>query len=269
MPENKYSEYYIWHQKIESPHFAFIDLANIQRNVRKYLEPLSLNNWENEQLSYTSLFRKCAADRFQIYDATEIHGKSNEILMQLKSADSFVLREGVLTNKGGRRKQQGIDILLALDAIAYAFRGIIKSATIFSDDGDFIPLVESLSTQGITVSVVGFGDPTKSVVAGQLQDAADYYRRIDRNAIMSSFDGLLNFRNISEKGFMQELNSFEQKFNEDGTIFGLSNVVQSSFIRLIDNPSSSDLHNMKLRYLEFESEGHARLFEKLKKIDIH
>ncbi len=78
------------------------------------------------------------------------------------------------TDSMGRRKVKGnMDIELAVDAMELAAR--IDHAVLFSGDGDFRPLVESLQRQGVRVSVVSTIRSQPPMIADDLRRQADNF----------------------------------------------------------------------------------------------
>ena len=67
----------------------------------------------------------------------------------------------------GGAKKADWDVGLAVDAIKMSPR--LDSVVIVSGDGDFVPLVEYLQTNGVQVEVVSFGKST----SGKLREAVD------------------------------------------------------------------------------------------------
>lgn len=82
------------------------------------------------------------------------------------------------TDSMGRRKIKGnMDIELAVDAMELAPR--IDHIVIFSGDGDFRPLVESLQRQGVRVSVVSTIRSQPPMIADELRRQADNFIELD------------------------------------------------------------------------------------------
>jgi len=88
------------------------------------------------------------------------------------------------TDAMGRRKVRGnMDIELAVDAMELASR--LDHAVLFSGDGDFRPLVESLQRQGVRVSVVSTIRTPSPMIGDELRRQADNFIELDelRDAI--------------------------------------------------------------------------------------
>jgi uncharacterized LabA/DUF88 family protein len=78
------------------------------------------------------------------------------------------------TDALGRRKVKGnMDIELTVDAMELAPR--MDHAVLFSGDGDFRPLVESLQRQGVRVSVVSTIRSQPPMIADDLRRQADHF----------------------------------------------------------------------------------------------
>lgn len=95
----------------------------------------------------------------------------NGFTMVTKPAKEF-------TDSMGRRKVKGnMDIELAVDAMELAPR--LDHIVLFSGDGDFRPLVESLQRQGVRVSVVSTIRTQPPMIADELRRQADNFIELD------------------------------------------------------------------------------------------
>ena len=82
------------------------------------------------------------------------------------------------TDSLGRRKVKGnMDIELAVDAMELAPH--VDHIVIFSGDGDFRPLVESLQRQGVRVSVVSTIRSQPPMIADDLRRQADNFIELE------------------------------------------------------------------------------------------
>ncbi len=85
------------------------------------------------------------------------------------------------TDSQGRRKVKGnMDIELTVDAMELAPR--VDHIVLFSGDGDFRPLVESLQRQGVRVSVVSTIRSQPPMIADELRRQADNFIELDELA---------------------------------------------------------------------------------------
>ncbi len=95
----------------------------------------------------------------------------NGFTMVTKPAKEF-------TDALGRRKVKGnMDIELAVNAMELAPR--LDHIVLFSGDGDFRPLVESLQRQGVRVSVVSTIRTQPPMIADELRRQADNFIELD------------------------------------------------------------------------------------------
>lgn len=95
----------------------------------------------------------------------------NGFTMVTKPAKEF-------TDSMGRRKVKGnMDIELAVNAMELAPR--LDHIVLFSGDGDFRPLVESLQRQGVRVSVVSTIRTQPPMIADELRRQADNFIELD------------------------------------------------------------------------------------------
>ena len=82
------------------------------------------------------------------------------------------------TDAQGRRRVKGnMDIELAIDVMEMADQ--VDHIVIFSGDGDFRPLVESLQRQGVRVSVVSTIRSQPPMIADELRRQADNFIELD------------------------------------------------------------------------------------------
>lgn len=68
----------------------------------------------------------------------------------------------------GGMKKADWDVGLSIDAIRFS-KSLINTMVLVSGDGDFVPLVEYLKSQGIQMEVISFGRSTSA----KLKEAAD------------------------------------------------------------------------------------------------
>ncbi len=95
----------------------------------------------------------------------------NGFTMRTKPAKEY-------TDSQGRRKVKGnMDIELCVDAMELANR--VDHIVLFSGDGDFRPLVESLQRQGVRVSVVSTIRSQPPMIADELRRQADNFIELD------------------------------------------------------------------------------------------
>jgi uncharacterized LabA/DUF88 family protein len=95
----------------------------------------------------------------------------NGFTMRTKPAKEY-------TDSQGRRKVKGnMDIELCVDALELAPR--LDHVVLFSGDGDFRPLVESLQRQGVRVSVVSTIRSQPPMIADELRRQADNFIELD------------------------------------------------------------------------------------------
>lgn len=82
------------------------------------------------------------------------------------------------TDSMGRRKVKGnTDMELAVDAMALAPQ--VEHVVIFSGDGNFCPLVESLQRQGVRVSIVSTTRSQPPMISDELRRQADNFIELD------------------------------------------------------------------------------------------
>lgn len=180
--------------------FAFIDADNVRIGLSQSLMRRGVPVSQVGVFDLKNLFRSTASDRYYVFGAVEKKGEPQEWLISLRSSPNFIFKEGVLTVNGTKRKQQGVDVLIAVEALRCAQQRTMNSCVIFSGDGDLLPLVKALVDMGIFTTIVSFDDPEKSNVASDLRDASDNYihvgSRILANCIGQN-DGRLTSQNLT------------------------------------------------------------------------
>ena len=68
-----------------------------------------------------------------------------------------------------KRKQKGVDTLIAVDMVSGSFRKLFSVACLVAGDGDFVPVVEEVKRNGIAVVVSAFSES----LSKDLRKAAD------------------------------------------------------------------------------------------------
>lgn len=103
----------------------------------------------------------------------------------LRDMPNFHVRDGITryTRRRGQ-EQKGVDTLLAIDVLQYAFRGTIDSAEIITGDLDLYPLFEAL-LQTNTKGTLIYEERSTSK---ELVRAADLTRRINLSAVLGWCD---------------------------------------------------------------------------------
>jgi len=188
--------------------FAFVDADNVRESLNRAFKNLGLNQAETDQLPLIEyLLGAHDTNRYYVYSAIELGAQAPDWIKQIQSRSRFVFRSSLLTTKGGQRKQEGVDVKLAIEAIRCANKKIMDTALIFSDDGDLLPLVNSLVDEGITTAVVSFGNPERSDVAARLRDACDEYFFVGRRILKFIYSGHLRtaYSNMVHRSEIEEL----------------------------------------------------------------
>lgn len=99
---------------------------------------------------------------------------------KIRRIDGFHVRPGSLRGVNGKRRQKEVDVLLAVDAMNFAFNEAMENAVFIAGDLDFRPLIESLVLHGTFVEI--YADPSEGA-SKELFDAADAQRAITSNMI--------------------------------------------------------------------------------------
>lgn len=152
--------------------FAFIDSDNVAKSFREAFKHRDMSDIGEKFYSLETLLRLVPANRKYLFSAAPDGKETHDWLVKLRSERGFLYRQGRLTEKG---KQQGVDVMLAVEALKCAHSRIMDSCIIFSDDGDLLPLVSAIVDLGVHTTVISFGNPERSEVARDFQDRCDNY----------------------------------------------------------------------------------------------
>lgn len=163
--------------KAEAPksEYAFVDADNIARGLDSLLRRSGVDQSDFHCFSLRGYFDQAAHKRVFVYSGKDENDAMSPWIEDIQAHDGYVVRAGRTTVKGKQKKQQGVDVKLAVDAMQHAVRRTMSSCTIYSGDGDFIPLVDALVEEGVIVSVSSFSNPSKGEVAPTLRAKADRY----------------------------------------------------------------------------------------------
>jgi uncharacterized LabA/DUF88 family protein len=166
-------------QNHQSPSFAFIDGDNVWKTFEAELKRLGIKKNLTDLFEFHRLFQIIHHDRCYVYSATNDATTTPKWLLDLEKSDGFIIKLGELVEKPNGRKQEGVDVKLAIDATRLAYSNVMKSCTLYGADGDFLPLVEAVSESGSVVDIVSFSDPSQGRVAPKLRAGADKYIRMN------------------------------------------------------------------------------------------
>lgn len=125
------------------------------------------------------------------------HAAYFQEVAELNRVDSFFCRTGYIRGHGKRARQKAVDIQIAVDMMNHAVRGNLTEAVLLSGDLDFEPLVSSLVSLGIRVTVWA----ESSSVSEDLLAAADRQRSFTLEAAVQLLpDNLSKYYRLYGKG---------------------------------------------------------------------
>ena len=84
----------------------------------------------------------CEEFEAELAEAEELHAK-------LATLDRFRVNEGDTRFRKGRREQKKVDVMIAVDMMLHTIRRNMDHATLLAGDGDFTPLLNALSNEGM------------------------------------------------------------------------------------------------------------------------
>lgn len=180
--------------------YVYIDAGHLRRFHLQKCEqwfgspppPLDLQAVRGHLAAHKCFYYDCLGD-VQRKSETEADFKlrlqqQKDLLAAYQRTTNTQVRLGSLSGEGERVRQKKVDIMLAVDALSHAARGITRTAIIVTGDQDFTPQVEALVGLGLFVHVWGIQKETSS----DLADAADVFRPI-------RFSDLCNWVNADAK----------------------------------------------------------------------
>jgi len=169
-----------WQRK---PNFAFIDAANIYQSACQLLKLRGVDQSQIDQFDFRCLF--VGHDRCFVYHALDEDHEVPSWLQELQNTQGFIAKFGRLAKSGKKTKQQGVDVLLAVDAMQCSFRRSMTSCALYTGDGDFLPLIDALVENGTFVKISSFQNPEKGLVTPELRNRADSYEQIGHRRMAS------------------------------------------------------------------------------------
>lgn len=148
---------------------VFIDTQNLYHSAR---------NLYQARVNFGAVLKDAVAGRKLVravaYVITTEAGDEKNFFEALSKLGIETKTKDLQIFAGGTKKADW-DVGLAVDAIKMSPR--LDSVVIVSGDGDFIPLVEYLQTNGVQVEVVSFGKST----SGKLREAVDDFVDLSDN----------------------------------------------------------------------------------------
>lgn len=144
---------------------VFIDTQNLYHSAR---------NLYKARVNFGAVLKDAVAGRKLVravaYVITTEAGDEKNFFEALTKLGIETKTKDLQIFAGGSKKADW-DVGLAVDAIKMSSR--LDSVVIVSGDGDFIPLVEYLQTNGVQVEVVSFGKSTSSKLREAVDDFVD------------------------------------------------------------------------------------------------
>ncbi|MEI6281021.1 MAG: NYN domain-containing protein [bacterium] len=148
---------------------VFIDTQNLYHSAR---------NLYQARVNFGAVLKDAVAGRKLVravaYVITTEAGDEKNFFEALAKLGIETKTKDLQIFAGGAKKADW-DVGLAVDAIKMSSR--LDSVVIISGDGDFIPLVEYLQTNGVQVEVVSFGKST----SGKLREVVDDFVDLSEN----------------------------------------------------------------------------------------
>jgi uncharacterized LabA/DUF88 family protein len=240
--------------------FAFIDADNMKCQFERALIRRGVTRDELAAFDLNRVFWLSNADRYYVFSAVEENQEPADWLRTLRATDSCIFRSGKLTVKKSGKKQQGVDVMLAVEALRCAYQGSMNTCVLFGGDGDMLPLIEMIVTTGKRMVVASFGDPEIGVVAPQMRDAADSYIHLGSIILKNCFHEEHRFTGMqtdSEQALLTHGETIDFNIDPHSTKAIKQKNGQISLVR--DNSEDAG----SIRTASFRSELGARAYLKL------
>lgn len=116
----------------------------------------------------------------------EAHGKKQAFFDRLSRLDRFQVKLGRLAYRGVDEKtgkpvleQKQVDVLLASEMVYNAARRSVDAIVLLSGDGDFVPAVELVKREGLTLALAHGPRSGVDTVHDSLWNAADVRMPVD------------------------------------------------------------------------------------------
>ena len=97
--------------------YAFIDADNAWQNFQQSMKRHSITPKELEYFSFETIIRTVPASRRYLFGAAEDGKAPQDWLVRLRAENTFIFRQGKLIIKPRAKKQQGVDVMLAVEAL--------------------------------------------------------------------------------------------------------------------------------------------------------
>ncbi len=144
---------------------VFIDVQNLYYSA-KYLH--------NRKVNFGSIVKTMVADRRLIRAIAYVvrtEKKDEQPFFEALYNQGIETREKELQTFAGGQQKADWDVGLTVDAMRLA--STLDAVLLVSGDGDYIPLVEYLQSQGKQVEVAAFGETTSSALRELVDDFID------------------------------------------------------------------------------------------------
>lgn len=150
---------------------AYSELVQLWRTPKGLIAPKEFSGVPNTTIGLARvLYYDACPDEVTDPDMEE-YWRAIELLPDTEA------RFGVL--RGRRRRQKGVDGLVAVDMLVGAFNGLFQVGILVAGDGDFVPVVEAVRRRGVMVVVAA----EERSLSDDLRRAADRVWPIDPSGI--------------------------------------------------------------------------------------
>lgn len=140
---------------------VFIDTQNLYHSAK---------NLFRSRVNFGAVLKEAVAGRVLIHAAAYVvtteSGEEKAFFEALNKLGIETKTKDLQVFYGGAKKADW-DVGMAIDAVKFAPK--LDTIVLATGDGDFVPLVEYLKSQGVQVEVISFGKSS----SGRLRDAAD------------------------------------------------------------------------------------------------
>jgi uncharacterized LabA/DUF88 family protein len=222
--------------------FGFIDADNMKKGFDDSLKRAGFTTAEARLFDLGCLFRGFNTKRKFLYSALPENGETHDWITELRSRSGYVFRGTLLKEVGRRKKQEGVDVRLAVEAMQLAGRNKMTHAIVFSGDGDLLPLVNALVDDGIMTAVVSFGNPDLGIVAPRMRDAADQYFFIGREELSECLVEAHRKTSAGSSNMFKSKDIVDRLTSNSGEEFSIIKHFNTGF-SLVKGPSSGEMYS--------------------------
>jgi len=162
----------------------FMDLQNVLRSVEA-MSTLKLNlDFHNMAVQLVGTRQLIGAYAFDTRRPFGVEDKFRKLHDKLRYEGFRIIAREAYDEK--KQEQKEVDVALACEMVAHAFRNNYDVAILVSGDRDFIPAIQHVQASGKRVEVAAFANS----VSEEMKRSADRFHELERMPLLQMEDGL-------------------------------------------------------------------------------